>query len=281
MTGMTVSVVIPTFNRAHLITRALDSVAAQTRRVTEVIVVDDGSTDGTEDIIRSNHPYVKLVRQTNHGVSHARNTGIKTAGGEWIAFLDSDDAWLPEKMARQRDALVRHPDYRIVHCDETWIRRGVRVNQKKKHRKYGGHIFSRCLPLCAISPSASLIHRSVFDMVGLFDESLPACEDYDMWLRICSRYPVLYVEQGLIIKYGGHPDQLSRRFWGMDRFRIHAIAKLLEQQQLEDEQRKAAVNTLLGKIEIYLQGAARRSNSSHVEEFKLMADRYARMMSVQ
>ena len=270
------SVVIPTFNRAHLISRALDSVVAQTRRVSEIIVVDDGSTDGTEEIIRNNHPRVKLVRQANQGVSRARNNGINTAGGDWIAFLDSDDTWLPEKMARQWHALASHPEYLISHSNEIWIRNGVRVNQKKKHRKYGGHIFSRCLPLCVISPSASLIHRSVFDTVGLFDETLPACEDYDMWLRICSRYPIQYVEQGLIIKHGGHADQLSRRFWGMDRFRILAIAKLLDQQQLAGEYRKLAIDVLLEKIEIYLHGAARRCNSSYVEEFKHLAARYTR-----
>lgn len=275
MAGRTVSVVIPTFNRATFITRALDSVAAQTCPVSEIIVVDDGSTDGTETIIRRNYPSVKLIRQANHGVSHARNIGISNAAGEWIALLDSDDAWMPKKIERQFDFLARHPRYCVVHCNEIWMRRGTRVNQKEKHRKYGGHIFSRCLPLCAISPSASLIHRSVFDAVGRFDESLPACEDYDMWLRICARYPVLYVDEGLIFKYGGHPDQLSRKYWGMDRFRIRAIAKLLDQQELTDEHRKAAVNTLLEKIEIYLQGAAKRRNRSHVEEFRQMAIRYA------
>jgi glycosyltransferase involved in cell wall biosynthesis len=275
MDGGTVSVVIPTYNRINYLPRALDSVAAQTRPVTEIIVVDDGSTDGTTEYIRKRYPDVNVIRQANHGVSHARNTGIHNAAGHWVAFLDSDDAWMPDKMSRQFNALAGDPGYRIVHSNEIWIRRGVRVNQKKKHRKYGGHIFTRCLPICAISPSASLIHRSVFAAVGLFDESLPACEDYDMWLRICSRYPVLYLDDELIIKYGGHADQLSRQFWGMDRFRIRAIANLLDQQQLADEQRKAAVDTLLGKIDIYLQGAAKRRNSPHAEEFLRMAHRFS------
>ena len=271
----TVSVVIPTFNRINYLRRALDSVVAQTRPVTEIIVVDDGSTDGTTDSVRKRYPEVKVIRQANHGVSHARNTGIRNAAGDWVAFLDSDDAWMPDKMSRQFSALAGHPGYRVVHSNEIWMRRGVRVNQKKKHRKYGGYIFARCLPICAISPSASLIHQSVFAAVGLFDESLPACEDYDMWLRICSRYPVLYLDDKLIIKYGGHPDQLSGQFWGMDRFRIRAIANLLDQQQLADEQRKAAVNALLEKIDIYLQGAAKRRNSLHVEEFLRIAGRHA------
>lgn len=275
MDGGSISVVIPTCNRAPLISRALDSVLAQTRPVLEIIVVDDGSTDGSAELVRSHYPEVKLLRQANHGVSHARNTGIRAAAGDWIAFLDSDDAWLPEKVARQCDALGRQPGLRIVHCNEIWIRRGVRINQKQRHRKYGGHIFTRCLPICAVSPSAALIHRSIFDAVGLFDESLPACEDYDMWLRICSRYPVLYLDEQLIIKYGGHADQLSQRYWGMDRFRIQAIARLLEAGQLAHDQRMAAINTLQEKINIYLNGAARRRNTRHVEEFSRLASRYA------
>lgn len=275
MNGRTVSVVIPTYNRVAYITRALDSVAAQTCPPLEIIVVDDGSTDGTADMLRRDYPRVKVIRQANRGVSHARNTGIGAASGDWIAFLDSDDAWLPEKLARQLRALAEHPKRCIVHCDEVWIRRGIRVNQKAKHRKYGGHIFAKCLPLCVISPSASLINRSVFDEVGMFDESLPACEDYDMWLRICARYPVLYLDEQLIIKYGGHPDQLSRRHWGMDRFRIRAIAKLLEEVWLADEHRNAAIDMLQEKIDIYLQGATKRGNRSHVVEFTRLASRYA------
>ena len=275
MDGMTVSVVIPTFNRADLITRALDSVTLQSRPISEVIVVDDGSDDGTQDIIRRDYPHVRLITQVNGGVSRARNTGIRNAGGDWIAFLDSDDAWLPEKMERQISTLAIHPEYKIVHNDEIWIRRGKRLNQKLKHRKFGGFIFSRCLPICVISPSASLIHRSVFDAVGLFDESLPACEDYDMWLRICSRYPVLYIDEELIVKYGGHPGQLSGKFWGMDRFRIRAIAKLLDQTALSEDDRAAAVAVLQNKIRIYLLGAAKRSNNRHVEEFMHLAARYA------
>ena len=275
MDGMTVSVIIPTFNRADLITRALDSVTLQSRPISEVIVVDDGSDDGTQDIIRRDYPHVRLITQVNGGVSRARNTGIRNAGGDWIAFLDSDDAWLPEKMERQISTLAIHPEYKIVHNDEIWIRRGKRLKQKLKHRKFGGFIFSRCLPICVISPSASLIHRSVFDAVGLFDESLPACEDYDMWLRICSRYPVLYIDEELIVKYGGHPGQLSGKFWGMDRFRIRAIAKLLDQTALSEDDRAAAVAVLQNKIRIYLLGAAKRSNNRHVEEFMHLAARYA------
>ncbi len=101
---------------------------------------------------------------------------------------------------------------RVCHTDEIWIRNGRRVNARKKHGKKGGWIFQHCLPLCAMSPSSIMIHRDVFTALGGFDERLPACEDYDLWLRITARYPVLFTRQPLIEKYGGHDDQLSRKY---------------------------------------------------------------------
>ncbi len=179
----TISVIIPTYNRAHTLSRALDSVLAQTHPADEVIVIDDGSTDSTVELLQNSYPNVTLIQQQNRGVSAARNSGIRASHSEWVALLDSDDEWLPDKLNKQLALVSQQPEYKIIHSDEIWIRYGVRVNQMKKHIKKGGWIFQDCLPLCAISPSAVMIHRSVFDDVGLFDESLPACEDYDLWLR--------------------------------------------------------------------------------------------------
>ncbi|MES9936336.1 MAG: glycosyltransferase family A protein, partial [Sedimenticola sp.] len=224
---MQISVIIPTHNRADLLERALKSVQAQTLPPLEVIVVDDGSEDHTREMVSEKFPRVRYLQQPNRGVSSARNLGISEARGDWIALLDSDDEWLPSKLASQKTRLESQPGHHICHTEEIWIRNGKRVNQMKKHTKQGGAIFQHCLPLCVISPSSVLIHKSVFREVGLFDESLPACEDYDLWLRICARYPVTYVEQPQIVKYGGHEDQLSRRHWGMDRFRLHALEKII------------------------------------------------------
>jgi GT2 family glycosyltransferase len=152
---------------------------------------------------------------------------------EWIAFLDSDDEWLPHKLERQCEALERHPQYRFCHTDEIWIRRGRRVNPMKKHAKHRGYIFDQCLPLCVISPSSALIHRDLFDRYGTFDPELPVCEDYDLWLRICAREPVLYVDEALLLKFGGHEDQLSQAYWGMDRFRIRALENLIRSGALD------------------------------------------------
>jgi len=270
-----VSVVIPAYNRAHLLERCLDSVLGQTLAADEIIVVDDGSTDNTVSTLKSLHPDIKLIQQDNLGVSAARNTGISAARHDWIALLDSDDVWHENKLERQIMALNDAPEYLICHSDEIWIRNGIRVNQMIKHKKAGGHIFQHCLPLCAISPSAVIIHRSLFEEIGLFDETLPACEDYELWLRICSRYPVLYIDEALITKHGGHDDQLSRQHWGMDRFRIQALNKIVSENKLNDSDRDAAIKMMLNKINIYLAGAKKHGNTDHVEDFKQLLTKYA------
>ncbi len=269
-----ISVIIPTCNRRSTIKRAVDSVLSQTLRADEVIIVDDGSTDGTAALIRRDYPGLTLLTQENQGVSAARNAGIRRAAGQWLAFLDSDDVWHPEKLARQVKQLKAQPQYLLVHSDEIWMRRGVRVNPMKKHKKHGGHIFRHCLPLCAISPSSVLIHAAVFAQVGLFDERFPVCEDYDMWLRICARHPVLFVNEALITKYGGHADQLSRRLWGMDRFRIRALDKLLKDEVLGSDDRAAAVAMLQEKISIYLRGAKKHGNAAALKEMSGLLNSY-------
>ena len=263
-----VSVVIPTFDRARVLPRALESVMAQSRPPTEVIVVDDGSTDDTAELVADRFPTTRLIRQENRGVSAARNRGIEAAAGEWIALLDSDDEWRPEKLEKQLYALQAQPELRICHTDEIWIRRGKRVNPRQIHAKHGGWIFRQCLPLCAMSPSSIVIHRSVFEEVGLFDEQLPACEDYDLWLRICHRYPVLLVDEPLVVKHGGHDDQLSTRIWGLDRFRIRALEKLIGEADLTTADQTAAIEELIRKIEIYLGGAVRRGRLEAVADYE-------------
>ena len=193
-----ISVVIPVFNRKQLIERSINSVINQTYPPDEIIVIDDGSIDGTYDLIKKNYPQVILIHQENKGVSAARNVGITIAKGKWIAFLDSDDEWFPEKLEEQINYLKINNSYKICHTDEIWIRNQVRVNPMKKHKKYGGKIYNKCLPLCVLSPSSIIIHKEIFDDVGLFDEKLPVCEDYDMWLRICYKYEVLFLNQKLI-----------------------------------------------------------------------------------
>jgi len=271
-----VSVVIPTYQRSALLPQALESVRRQTRPAGEVIVVDDGSTDGSGEMLRREFPWARYLPQENAGVSAARNRGIAAALGDWIALLDSDDAWLPEKLERQLAALAAAPSHRVCHTDELWIRNGRRVNPGRRHAKRGGRIFRHCLPLCAISPSAALIHRSVFDRVGRFDEALPACEDYDLWLRITAVYPVLLVDEPLVEKHGGHADQLSRTVTGLDRYRIRALVGILSGDDLGPDERDAAAATLRDKCRIWADGAERRGRAVEAARYRELAQRWRR-----
>lgn len=272
---MDISVIIPVYNRVNLVGRALDSVYAQSHCAQEVIVVDDGSSDGTGDYVRTYFPQARYIRQSNQGVSAARNRGIVAARGDWLAFLDSDDEWLPQKLQIQCRVLETNPGYRICHSDEIWVRRGRRVNPMRKHAKSGGNIFQRCLPRCVISPSSVMVHRSVMETVGKFDQAFPACEDYDLWLRVCAVYSVLYIEQPLIIKYGGHVDQLSQRYPAMDRFRIEALEKIIHRGTLSQADRHAAVSMLLRKIRIYTDGAQKRGKWQEVLSYRQKYAAYA------
>ena len=269
-----VSVVVPTFERAAMLPRALESVEEQTCPPGEVIVVDDGSTDGTGELARRRFPGVRYLRREHGGVSAARNTGIAAAGGEWVALLDSDDVWRPEKLERQLTALAAAPEHLVCHTDEIWVRDGRRVNPGRRHAKRGGRIFRHCLPLCAISPSAALIHHSVFDTVGGFDEDLPACEDYDLWLRITARYPVLLVDEPLVEKHGGHADQLSRTVPGLDRYRIRALVKILEAGVLDPGDRAVAAATLDRKCRIWAGGAAARGRDEEAARYRELGRRW-------
>ena len=274
-----ISVVIPTFNRAAVLPRALNSVLSQTLRPLEVLVVDDGSTDATGALMHSRYvdevfPAVRLLTCQQRGVSAARNHGIRESSGQWIALLDSDDAWVPEKLEQQHLALQRNPDHKICHTDEIWIRDGKRVNQMKKHAKPGGWIFNECLPLCCISPSSVVIHRSILDDVGLFDEDLPVCEDYDLWLRISAQYPVYLIDTPLIVKRGGHSDQLSKRVERQDRFRIRALAKLLDENYLSSHQRELAWEELNKKCDIYGKGCIKRGKKEEGERILSLAPKY-------
>lgn len=269
-----VSVVIPSYNRCFLLKRALESVFQQVNIDYEVIVIDDGSTDNTAAMVAEFFPQVRYFLQQNNGVSSSRNKGFLEAKGDWIAFLDSDDEWQTGKLERQIRLLKENPEYKICHTQEIWIRNGVRVNQMKKHKKQGGWIFPQCLPLCAMSPSSIIIHRTVFDDIGLFDTHLPACEDYDLWLRITAKYPVLYIEEPQIKKYGGHEDQLSSKYWGMDQYRIQALQKIISGGTLSEENRQKAIAMLIKKSRVFMNGALKRGKIESAETYRLILKQY-------
>ena len=263
-----ISVVIPTLNRINTLQRALDSVINQTYKPAEIIVVDNGSSDGTLKFLREQYPKITILTENKIGVSSARNKGIKKSINQWIALLDSDDAWHPKKLEIQTTMLDRAlKEYNLIHTDEVWFKNNKHINQMKKHKKQGGYIFERCLSLCCISPSSVLFKKNILDKVGLFDESLPVCEDYDMWLKICSSEEVLFAQDKLTYKYGGHKDQLSKSYWGMDRFRIKSIENIIKNFDLTYKQKKQAKKELIKKLKIIINGAFKRNNLSIVNEF--------------
>lgn len=256
---MKVSVIITTYNRKNFVKRAIASVLCQDFKEYEVIVVDDGSTDSTREALSIFGSRIRAIfHPTNKGVSVARNTGIRQARYPFIAFLDSDDYWLPKKLSFQIQFFKENPDAIACQTQEIWIRRGKRVNPKKRHLKPSGDIFIPSLRLCLVSPSCVMLKRRVFEEVGLFDEELPVCEDYDLWLRISCRYPVYLIDTPLVVKEGGHKDQLSSRYWGMDRFRIYALVKLIKKMSLSKRQYEAAIKELEYKCSIYGKGCIKR-----------------------
>jgi glycosyltransferase involved in cell wall biosynthesis len=271
-----VSVIIPTYNRWPLVSEAVASVCAQRRPADEVIVVDDGSEDGTATALQAAYGAgVTVVRGAHRGVAAARNVGVSSSTGDWIAFLDSDDVWRPDKLAAQVDFLEHHPNARICQTDEIWVRNGVRVNPCAHHRKPSGEIFAPSLRLCLVSPSAVMLERTLFAAAGGFDASLPVCEDYDLWLRIARHTPVWLIARPLVVKRGGHGDQLSRRFWGMDRFRVAALLRILATVELSAAQRGATLAVLREKCAVLARGAARRGRHDEAARYVRLAAVYA------
>jgi glycosyltransferase involved in cell wall biosynthesis len=257
-TSPEISVVIPTHNRRAMLREALASVAAQRNASFEVIVVDDGSADGTWDDLRAQTDLLRAIRTAHRGPAAARNCGIAIARGRLIAFLDSDDLWMPEKLARQSLFMRNNSGCAISQTGESWLRNGRRVNPGRRHRKRAGDIFAAALRTCLVSPSAAILRRELLDEVGGFDEDLAACEDYDLWLRILARHQVGLLDEPLVVRRAGHPGQLSTSVVALDRFRILALAKLLADASLGTAMRTEAAEVMAEKSRVYSQGLTRR-----------------------
>jgi len=269
------SVIIPSRNRRHFLKIAVDSVLGQTYGDFELIVIDDGSTDDTPKMLAEfDDPRLLCIQQSAQGVSAARNHGIKTARGEFICFLDSDDRFRQEKLRTTADYILRYPEYKIFHTEEIWYRSGALLPQKDYHKKPSGNVFHSALKLCCISPSASTVHCEVFKICGGFDESFPACEDYEFWLRVTCRFKVFLIPEYLTIKQGGHPDQLSHKYPAIDRFRIHAIEKIIGSDLLNPHQRELALAELKRKCGIYIPGAEKRGKTKEAENCKKILEKF-------
>ncbi len=256
-----VSVIIPTYNREKYLNRCISSVLKQTYSVDEVILINNNSNDNTINLVKREYPYIKIYNEKKRGVSSARNLGIRKSSNQWIAFLDSDDEWKSSKIEKQVSRLLKYGNkYKIIHTNEIWVKNGKYFNQKFKHKKKEGYLFNDCLNICKISPSSVLMNKSLFLKYGLFDNRLMVCEDYELWLRITSKVLVGYLDEPLVIKYGGHEGQLSKKYWGMDRFRVKALEELILKYNLNVDQKYWAIETLLKKIRILIVGAKKRKN---------------------
>jgi len=269
-----VSVIIPTYNRASYLKEAVQSVLGQTFQDFELIVVDDGSTDSTPSVLQVFADVITYIYQENKGVSSARNTGLERAAGSLIALLDSDDLWDPQKLEVQTRFFRSRPEALICQTQEIWIRNGRRVNPKAYHRKQAGDVFGISLQRCMVSPSAVMFRKRLLDEVGLFDTRLPACEDYDLWLRVSCRHPVHLIPQALTIKRGGHSDQLSTTVPALDGLRIEALCKILNQGILTPLQKKQTLQALTIKARIYLQGCIKRNRHREINRIKNMLRYY-------
>jgi len=272
-----ISIIIPTYDRSAFLKEAIESVLKQTYQSFELIVVDDGSTDDTAGVLSRYAGKISALSVNHGGPSAARNYGIKAARGDYIAFLDSDDLWLPGKLAAQMHFFHNNPEARICQTEEIWMRNSVRVNPRQKHKKYSGWIFDKCLPLCVVSPSAVMIHRSVFKQVGLFDETFPACEDYDLWLRIAPLYPIYLIDKPFIIKRGGHGDQQSKNVSALDLYRIRALSKILNSGFLTSAQHDLALAELKKKCCIYATGCFKRGRKEEGEKIQNLPSDYNRI----
>ena len=275
-----VSVVIPTYNRAEFVREAIESVLQQDYPDVELIVVDDGSRDCTAAVVGEFGPALRYLWQENRGVSAARNCGVAASTGDLIAFLDSDDLWAPRKVSAQVAYFEAHPEAQACHTDEVWIRHGVRVNERRIHRKQGGWQFLASLPRCLISPSAIMMRRRLWERLGGFDESLPACEDYDLWLRLTAVTPVGFLPDRLVTKRGGHADQLSRITPALDRYRIRALEKALA-TRLPAEHRRAVLEQLVSKCRIVAQGARKRQHADRWACYAAKEEAYLRQLNAE
>ncbi|WP_432737254.1 glycosyltransferase family 2 protein [Maridesulfovibrio sp. FT414] len=268
-----ISVIMPTYNRSEYIGRALDSVFAQTFKDFECIVIDDGSTDDTlEKLSEIEDERLKVFSRENGGVSAARNQAISLATGRYVALLDSDDEWLPNKLEKQH-AFMKREQLHICQTDEIWFRKGKRVNQSNKYEKPDGFFWEQSLAVCLVSPSCTMFTMEFWDDIGPFDEFMLACEDYDLWIRAGIKYPIGLIRERLTIKYGGRPDQLTNSVSCLDTYRIYAMAKLYASGVLSEDQKQLVSAELRNKSGYYIGGCRKRGRDEEADRVEFLLEK--------
>jgi len=272
------SIIIPSYNRANFLKIAVRSVLNQDFTDYELIVVDDGSYDNTKKVIDSiSDKRFKSLYQSHKGVSAARNNGLGLAKGKFICFLDSDDRFCKNKLSITFSYIKKYPKYKIFHTEEIWYKKGNLLPQKIHHKKPSGSAFENAAKLCCIGMSTAVVKKEIFKEIGNFDEKLPACEDYDFWLRVTSKFDIFLIPHQLTLKEGGHPDQQSKKYPAMDIFRIYALQKTLESKKLAKNYRKVALNELKHKCSIYLKGAKKRNKISEINKYQELIKKFEKI----
>ena len=286
-----VSVIIPTFNRVDLAAEAIESVRRQKMGDFELVVVDDGSTDGTEERVSKSamsDSRIIYYRITHIGCPGAvRNVGAGVSKSRFIAFLDSDDMWLPEKLEKQIAVLIGG-GRRICHTRERWLRNGREISQAGQRHRREGELFCDSLAKCIIGPSTVMLERTLFEEVNGFREDLEIAEDYELWLRITAIASVEYVDEPLTIKRAGHRDQLSEKHGQIEIFRIRALRDLVDSGYFETSDNRSPKKNLDGlarkelarKCRIYAAGARKRGRVREADEYESLSARYGRENSL-
>ena len=260
---MKISAIIPSFNREEHLPIAINSIKNQTYHINEIIIIDDGSTDSTQEILKKINN-IKVIRTENFGVSHARNIGIKASKNDWIAFLDSDDIWMQNKIEKQVNFHKENQNILFSHTGERWIRDGNRVKYPKSLKKPQGECFLQNISTCKIAASSVLMHKSIFDDIGYFDEKLKVCEDYDLWLRVTQKYAIGLLDEELITKFAGH-KQLSSLIFAIDRYHIYSLQKFLNSKFKDKVEQE-----IIRKYNILIKGAIKHKNQEILDTYSKM-----------
>jgi glycosyltransferase involved in cell wall biosynthesis len=245
---MSVSAIIPTYNCAHLLPQAIESAIHQSHSLREIIVVDDGSTDRTEECVRPYLSRIRYVKQENRGLAGARNRGIRESTAEFVAFLDADDVWLFEKTEKQLSAFRSSPDAALAFTDASVISPSGKSMPTFMFGKDArdGYVFDALLRSSFILPSTVMIRRSCLEEVGLFDEGLRYVEDVDLWLRISRKYPVKMVAEPLAV-WRRQEDGLTAKVVNMAAGHIKVYAKLLSKSVDLTGEEKRIVKSQISK----------------------------------
>lgn len=273
-----VSVILPVYNRLPLLKEALDSLTCQSYKDMEVWIADDGSTDGSLEYARQwieGRPGGVLALEHSGFPGLVRNRGASQAKGDWLAFLDSDDLWKPEKLEKQIEQIEKNPEISLWHCREVWLRGDSIVSQKKQRHQREGYIFADALKKCIIGPSTVLIRKDLWQWSGGFHEDMEIAEDYELWLRLCSREKVGYLDEALTVKRSGDWDQLSEKYGQIEIFRIEGLRVLVESSWFEKNgDRKTQImaeEELIRKCRIHSQGCLKRHKVNEAAKYEKIA----------